>query len=153
MDQPARFRPAEEEDLPAIVRLLATDPLGATRESATEDLPEAYRVAFAAIQAQAGNEVLVAEQDGQVVGCLQLTIIPGLARRGMTRGQIEAVRIDERLRGQGLGEALFVHAIERAKAAGCGLVQLTTDKSRPDAHRFYERLGFVASHEGMKLVF
>ena len=87
-----------------------------------------------------------------MVGCAQLTIIPGLARLGMTRGQIEAVRVDETARGQGLGEALFGYAIAQAKAAGCGLVQLTTDKTRPDAHRFYQRLGFVSSHEGMKLI-
>ncbi len=145
------FRPATEADLPAIVRLLADDPLGATRERFEAPLPEAYGEAFAAIQAQAGNRILVALQDGRVVGCLQLTIIPGLARLGMARGQIEAVRVDETARGQGLGEALFRHAIDEARAAGCGLVQLTTDKTRPDAHRFYERLGFVASHEGMKL--
>ncbi len=145
------IRSATAADLPAIVRLLADDPLGATRESFVEPLPQAYTEAFDAIRAQGGNEILVAEHDGAVVGCLQFTVIPGLARLGMSRGQIEGVRVDKQCRGQGVGEALFRDAIERARAAGCGLVQLTTDKSRPDAHRFYERLGFVASHEGMKL--
>ena len=87
-----------------------------------------------------------------MVACLQLTIIPGLARLGMARGQIEAVRVAARCRSAGIGEALFRHAIERARQAGCGLVQLTTDRSRSEAHRFYERLGFVDSHRGMKLV-
>ncbi len=146
------IRSATAADLTAIVRLLADDPLGAAREKFDEPLPEAYLEAFRAIEAQGGNEILVAESDGKVVGCLQFTVIPGLARLGMSRGQIEGVRVDRAWRGQGVGEALFRHAIERARAAGCGLVQLTTDKSRPDAHRFYERLGFVASHEGMKLV-
>ena len=145
------FRAATEEDLPAIVRLLADDPLGATRERDETPLPEAYRAAFRAIEAQAGNSVILAVETGEVVGCLQFTAIPGLARLGMKRGQIEAVRIDRRHRGKGLGDALFRHAIELARWEGCGLVQLTTDKSRADAHRFYERLGFTASHEGMKL--
>ncbi len=105
---------------------------------------------------QDGNQILVAvEADpvggDRVVGCLQLTFIPGLTRLGMTRAQIEAVRVDARHRGQGIGEALFRAAIGLAREAGCGLVQLTTNKSRHDAHRFYQRLGFVASHEGMKL--
>ena len=146
------FRTATDADLPAIVRLLADDPLGAKRERFERPLPMAYREAFAAIQAQTGNQILIAERDGRVLGCLQLTIIPGLARLGMARAQIEAVRVDAKARGQGLGEALFHHAIDQARAAGCGLVQLTSDKSRPDAHRFYARLGFQASHEGMKLI-
>jgi len=146
------FRRATEADLPAIVRLLADDKLGKARERATDTLPDAYVQAFHAIERQAGNEVIVAEaEDGKVVGCLQLTIIPGLSRTGMTRAQIESVRIHRDWRGQNLGEAMFQHAIGRAREAGCGLVQLTTDKARPDAHRFYERLGFRASHEGMKL--
>ena len=145
------FRAATEADLPAIVRLLADDPLGATRERYATPLPAPYRRAFEALQAQSGNEIVLAVEDGEVVGCLQLTIIPGLARLGMARGQIEAVRIAAGHRGAGLGEALFRHAIERARQAGCGLVQLTTDRSRGEAHRFYERLGFVDSHRGMKL--
>lgn len=145
------IRRASAEDLPAIVRMLADDPLGKTRERYAEPLPEAYLKAFADVEAQKGNEILVAEIGGRVAGCLQLTMIPGLSRLGMLRAQIEGVRVDESRRGEGIGEKLFQDAIERARKAGCGLVQLTTDASRPDAHRFYERLGFVASHVGMKL--
>ena len=145
------FGPASEVDLPGIVRLLADDPLGATRERDQDPLPQAYVDAFRAIDAQAGNEIIVAVDEGRIVGCLQLTMIPGLARLGMKRGQIEGVRVDRRYRGKGVGEGLLRHAIERCRREGCGLVQLTTDKSRSEAHRFYERLGFVASHEGLKL--
>ena len=104
-----------------------------------------------AIARRDGDSIWVAVEGDSIVGCLQLTVIPGLARQGMTRAQIEAVRVDRDHRGQGIGEALFHLAIDLARDAGCGLIQLTTDKSRPEAHRFYERLGFVASHEGMKL--
>jgi GNAT superfamily N-acetyltransferase len=146
------IRRATAADLPAIVRMLANDPLGKTRERFAEPLPAEYLQAFAEVEAQKGNEILVAvAADGQVIGCLQLTFIPGLTRLGMTRAQIEGVRVDESRRGERIGETLFLDAIERARKAGCGLVQLTTDAARPDAHRFYERLGFVASHVGMKL--
>ena len=144
------IREAQPDDLPAIVALLADDPLGQAREDPAE--LGAYRRAFDEIAAQAGNTILVAEIGGAVVGCLQLTVIPGLSRRGMKRGQIEGVRIAAGQRGRKLGERLMGEAIGRARAAGCGLVQLTTDASRPDAHRFYERLGFAASHFGMKLM-
>ena len=145
------IRPAHRNDVPAIVALLADDPLGATRETAADPLPAAYWQAFDDIVAQAGNDVLVAERAGVIVGCLQLTIIPGRSRRGIKRGLVEAVRVSATCRGLGLGERLVRHAVAVARDAGCGLVQLTTDKSRADAHRFYERLGFVASHVGMKL--
>lgn len=144
-------REATEADIPAIVRMLADDQLGVLREVLADPPPLPYREAFARIQASPDNTLLVAEVDGQPVGCLQLTIIPGLARQGQTRGQIEAVRIAVGHRSHGLGERLIRDAVARARAAGCGLVQLSTDKRRADAHRFYERLGFVASHEGMKL--
>ena len=147
----ALFRSATKADLPAIVGLLADDALGATRERDEVPLPSEYLAAFAAIEAQSGNEVIVAVEEGAVIGCLQFNGIPGLARLGMKRGQIEAVRLDRRYRGSGVGTELIGYAIKRAREEGCGLVQLTTDKSRGDAHRFYERLGFVASHEGMKL--
>lgn len=152
------IRRATAAELPEIVGLLADDPLGAQRERFEDPLPPAYPKAFDAIARQEGNQILVAVEPNpdptggdRVVGCLQLTIIPGLARLGTTRAQIESVRIDAGHRGQGIGEALFHCAIDLARKAGCGLVQLTTDKSRPDAHRFYESLGFIASHEGMKL--
>ena len=143
------FRNARAEDLPAIVRLLADDALGAKRENAN-DLPP-YLKAFTALTAQKGNAIIVGDDGGNVVACLQLTIVPGLSRRGATRAFIEGVRVAQSLRGKGTGEALVKHAIDKARAAGCRLVQLTSDKSRLDAHRFYERLGFKASHIGMKL--
>ncbi len=151
MTDEVTIRRAGEADLPAIVRLLADDPLGKTRERYAEPLPDAYLKAFAEVEAQAGNAILVADAGGRVSGCLQLTFLPGLTRLGMTRAQIEGVRVDESRRGERIGERLFAHAIEAARAAGCGLVQLTTDASRPDAHRFYERIGFTASHVCMKL--
>jgi GNAT superfamily N-acetyltransferase len=145
------IRRAGRDDVPAIVRLLADDDLGRGREDAREPLAPAYLDAFAAIEAQVGNQLLVAELDGRVVGCLQLTLVPGLSRMGMLRAQIEAVRVDRHSRGRRIGELLMGHAIGHARDAGCGLVQLTTDRARADAHRFYERLGFVPSHLGMKL--
>ncbi|WP_152656536.1 GNAT family N-acetyltransferase [Oceanobacillus sp. CFH 90083] len=147
------FRKARKEDVPAIVRLLADDELGSQRERYEEPLPDEYDQAFEEMEAQTGNQIILAMEDENIIGCLQLTIIPGLARLGMKRAQIEAVRIDKNFRGKGIGEALFKEAIAIAKDENCGLVQLTTDKLRNDAHRFYERLGFSASHEGMKLIF
>jgi len=145
------IRIARREDVPTIVALLADDPLGRRRETNSDPPPPAYWQAFDDIAGQTGNFLLVAERGSAVAGCLQLTVIPGLSRRGTKRGLIEAVRVAAAYRGQGVGEALVRHAIEIARAEGCGLVQLTSDKSRPDAHRFYERIGFVASHVGMKL--
>jgi GNAT superfamily N-acetyltransferase len=142
-------RRAVRADVPAIVALIAADQIGATRDGGEL---EPYERAFAAIDADPAQLlVVVTDADGAVVGTLQLTFIPGLARRGALRAQIEAVRIDERLRGRGLGQALFEWAIAEARRRGCALVQLTTDKRRADAHRFYGRLGFTASHEGFKL--
>jgi len=146
-----RFRDATGADLAAIVALLADDPLGATREASAAELSPAYAEAFAAIAADANNRLIVADDGGAVVGCLQLTFIPGLTYTGGWRAQIEGVRIAQSQRGQGLGRAMFDWAIEEARARGCRLVQLTTNKARPDALRFYESLGFTASHEGMKL--
>jgi ribosomal protein S18 acetylase RimI-like enzyme len=130
--------------------LLADDTLGAKREQATDPLPQAYWDAFDAITAQRGIEVFIAELDGDVVGCLQLTVIPGLSRMGMTRGQLEGVRVSSQHRGRRIGELLVEAATNRARELGCKLVELTTDKSRVDAHRFYERLGFESTHIGMK---
>jgi ribosomal protein L11 methylase PrmA/ribosomal protein S18 acetylase RimI-like enzyme len=143
------FRLARPRDLPAIVALLADDVLGAGREQ--PDVDAAYERAFAAIDADERNELIVADVGGEVVGCLQLTYIPGLSRHGTERAQIEAVRVRADRRGSGTGRQLVAWAIERARGHGCGLVQLTTDKVRVDAHRFYAGLGFVASHEGLKL--
>ncbi|WP_040984114.1 GNAT family N-acetyltransferase [Oceanobacillus jeddahense] len=147
------FRKAQKADLPAIVRLLADDELGSRRERYEDPLPEEYDQAFNAIEVQIGNQILLAMEEEKVIGCIQLTIIPGLARLGMKRAQIEGVRIDKNYRGKRIGEALFKEAKAIAKTEGCGLVQLTTDKQRNEAYRFYERLGFSASHEGMKLIF
>lgn len=146
------FRRAAKGDLKEIVRLLADDALGSTRERYEAPLPEEYYKAFLEMENQEGNEMVLAVEDDQIIGCLQLIIIPGLARLGMKRGQIEAVRVNKAHRGKKVGEALFREAIRRSEAKGCGLVQLNTDKKRPDAHRFYEKLGFEPSHEGMKLI-
>ncbi|MCG8358035.1 MAG: GNAT family N-acetyltransferase [Kiloniellales bacterium] len=146
-----QFRAATKTDLPKVIRLLADDPLGKGRERFEVPLPAAYVEAFQAMLGQDGNRLIVAIEDQNIVGCLQLVIIPGLSHLGTTRGQIESVRVERNSRGKGVDEALFRHAFELAREAGCGLVQLTTDKARPDARRFYERLGFVDSHIGMKL--
>jgi ribosomal protein S18 acetylase RimI-like enzyme len=145
------FTEARIEDLPAIVRLLADDPLGAKRERFANPLPASYLRAFEAIDADPNNELVVACQGTEVVGVLQLTFIPYLTYQGGWRALIEAVRIDSKHRSQGLGRTMFQWAIARSRERGCHLVQLTTDKSRADAKRFYESLGFAASHEGMKL--
>ena len=145
------FRAATLGDLPAIVRLLVDDDLGRGRERYDDPLPQEYLRAFVRMAEQTDNQMIVAIDDGTIVGCLQLTLIPGLSRRGTTRAQIEAVRVARARRGAGIGEALVRHAIGVARDRGCGLVQLTSDRSRRDAHRFYERLGFVASHVGLKL--
>lgn len=144
-------RRAEAADLPALVALLADDRLGAARESTGEGSASAYAHAFALVDADPAH-LLVAVQDGaEVVGTLQLSFLPGLSRRGELRAQIEGVRVRADRRGAGAGEALVAWALAEARRRGCGLVQLTTDRSRHDAHRFYERLGFVASHVGYKL--
>ena len=145
---PIAFRPAVAADLDTILALLRDDPLGAQREG--ED-PAPYRAAFAAIDADPNQLLLVAEKGGRVLGCLQVTLIPGLSRGGMWRGQIEAVRVHRDARGAGLGAAMMRHAIAFCRDRGCGLVQLTTDRTRADALRFYERLGFEHSHNGLKL--
>lgn len=146
------LRRAEVEDLASIVDLLVDDPLGRDRDGrAGADGLEPYRRAFDAIDGDSGQLLVVAVDDHDVVATMQLSFIPGLARRGALRAQIEAVRVAGSHRSAGLGAAMFRWAIEEARRGGCSLVQLTTDKARTDAHLFYERLGFVASHEGLKL--
>lgn len=144
------LRRAVTGDVPALVALLADDPLGAGRETTDGDLAP-YRRAFGLVDADPAHVLLVAVEGDDVVGTLQLTVVPGLARGGALRGQIEAVRVAGVARGRGLGAAMVGWAVAESRRRGCVLVQLTTDKSRTDARRFYERLGFVASHEGMKL--
>lgn len=143
------LRRARDADVAAVVRLLAHDQLGATRED-PGDLT-AYLRAFATIDRDPAQLLVVAEAEGVVVGTLQLTFIPGLARAGALRAQVEAVRVAAGQQGHRLGEQMMVWAVDEARRRGCALVQLTSDKSREGAHRFYERLGFVASHEGFKL--
>jgi GNAT superfamily N-acetyltransferase len=146
------FRDARRADVPEIVALLADDVLGAAREAPREGgVDSAYWTAFDQITADPWNRLIVAELDGRIAGTLQLTFLPGLSRHGMLRAQIEAVRVARRQRGQGLGRAMIERAVEAARERGCGLVQLTSDKRRADAIRFYESLGFTASHEGLKL--
>ncbi|HEX7047041.1 MAG TPA: GNAT family N-acetyltransferase [Gammaproteobacteria bacterium] len=151
MDIELVFRPAHADDVPSLVGLLADDELGARREKNTDPLPESYRAAFTAIDADPNNELTVAVQNGEIVGMLQVTFIPYLTYQGGWRALIEGVRIASAYRGKGLGKQMFEWAIKRAQERNCHLVQLTTDKSRPEALRFYESLGFKASHEGMKL--
>jgi GNAT superfamily N-acetyltransferase len=153
------LRRAVGDDLPALVALLADDPVGGTREAAPDaEAPDGeaelapYRRAFALLDADPAHVLVVATASGDVVGTCQLTFIPGLARRGALRAQLEAVRVRADHRGRGLGGAMIGWAVEEAGRHSCALVQLTTDKRRPDARRFYERLGFVASHEGLKLL-
>lgn len=145
------IRRARRDDLPAIVRLLADDPLGQQREAATTPLPAGYALAFAAIDADPQHELVVVERAGEVIGTLQLSFLPYLTYQGGTRAQIEAVRVAQQHRDHGIGRLLFDWAIARARERGCHMVQLTTNASRKDAHRFYERLGFKPSHTGMKL--
>ena len=143
------IRRATAHDVPAIVALLADDEIGATRET-PGDL-EPYHAAFKALDADPNQRLVVAELDGRVVGCLQLTVIPGLSRRGSTRAIIEGVRIASSERGGGLGTTIIQWAIDEARRLGVDLLQLTSDRARTDAHRFYERLGFEATHLGFKL--
>ncbi len=149
-----KFRKANKEDVPDIVRLIANDPLGKQREDYREPLPEKYYQAFEHIAQDPNQELVVVEDESLgLIGTLQLSFIQYLTYQGGVRAQIEAVRIREDQRGKGMGEQLFQWAIQRARAKGAHLLQLTTDKQRPDALKFYEKLGFTASHEGMKLHF
>ncbi|MBM7167245.1 GNAT family N-acetyltransferase [Streptomyces sp. G44] len=143
------IRPAVVDDLPAIVALLADDPLGATRESPNDLTP--YVKAFRRLADDPNQRPVVAVREGRVVGTLQLTIVPGLSRKGASRSIIEGVRVHADERGTGLGTRFIEWAIEESRREGCQLVQLTSDATRTDAHRFYERLGFTASHVGFKL--
>lgn len=145
------FRRALRRDLERIVTLLADDPLGSRRERPTFPLEQTYVSAFDAIDGDPQHELVVLDVGQGADGVMQLSYLPSLTYEGRERAQIEGVRVSERLRGQGYGERMLRWAIERARKRGCVMVQLTTDKSRLDALRFYERLGFRASHEGMKL--
>ncbi|WP_370677274.1 N-acetyltransferase family protein [Pleomorphomonas sp. PLEO] len=145
------IRQATRDDLPAIVGLLADDDLGSAREDTGTPLNPGYLTAFEAIARDPNQLLVVADDHGAVVGCLQITFIPGLSRKGAWRGQIESVRVASQRRSAGIGRVLIEWAIAKCRDRGCGSAQLTSDKSRARAHAFYARLGFVASHEGMKL--
>jgi GNAT superfamily N-acetyltransferase len=149
-----KFRKAKKTDVPKIVQLIANDKLGKLREDYQVPLPEKYYTAFDHIDKDENQELIVIEDDEKVIiGTLQLSFIQYLTYQGGIRAQIEAVRIREDQRGKGIGEQLFRWAIARAKERGAHVLQLTTDKKRPEALKFYEKLGFIASHEGMKLHF
>lgn len=150
-DFPLVFRQAVMEDLPYIVDMLADDPLGAQRERFEVPLPVSYFAAFEAIDQSPLNELIVAAIDDRVIGVLQLTFIPNISYQGGWRALIEGVRVSADFRSRGIGRKLFENAIHRAKEKSCHVVQLTMDKQRTDAHRFYESMGFRASHEGFKL--
>lgn len=146
------FRRATQADLAAIVALLADDPFGAVREETGATLAPCYVGAFLAVDRDPNQLLAVADLAGAVIGTMQLSFIPGIALRGAWRGQIEAVRVMDQHRGQGIGAAFIAWAVARFAERGCSVVQLTTNKARHDAHRFYARLGFKASHEGFKLM-
>lgn len=145
------FREAVRSDLETMVALLAADPLGATREQYQIPLPAAYISAFDTLDADPNHVLVVCEQDGALAGFFQLSFLPNLSYVGGWRAQIEGVRVAETHRRKGIGRMMFEHAIALSRQKGCHLLQLTTDKRRPDAVAFYNSLGFVASHEGMKL--
>ncbi len=145
------FRRATRQDLPQIVSLLSDDELGRTREAAPDGSLAAYEEAWTLMDQDAANWILIAAVGQEVLGVLQLTLIAGLSRSGTRRAQIEGVRVKSTTRGQAIGRELMTYAIDIAKEHKCGLIQLTTDKRRTDAKRFYESMGFSATHEGMKL--
>lgn len=144
------FREARFEDIGALVALYADDDLGQTRETPQDEIDTAYINAFHAVEQDPNHQLLVGVQGGAVVATLQLCFLPGLSRRGAWRAQVEAMRVAKPLRGQGIGRLLLDWAVSKAKARGCRLVQLTSDRQRPDAHRFYENAGFEPSHVGFK---
>lgn len=146
------FRTAIKDDLQAVIALLSDDELAENREKPVGEagVAEEYAKAFAAMESERFNRILLAEQDGRIVGCLQLAFVPGLSRKGTTRAIVESVRVAADLRGRSVGTALMKEAIRLAREGGCGLVQLTSDKRRARAHLFYRRLGFEQSHFGFK---
>ena len=144
------FRDAVAGDIPAIVAMLADDPLGRQRENPSLPLDQRYIAAFEEIEASPNERLIVVELAGEMIGTMQVNFLPGLSRLGMKRAQVEAVRVRIGYRDRGFGTAMIDHAIELAREAGCGVVQLTTDKSRREAHTFYEKLGFESSHVGYK---
>jgi ribosomal protein S18 acetylase RimI-like enzyme len=148
------IRLARREDLPAIVGMLADDPLGRARERIEDPLPDSYYRAFERVERDDNLQLVVAvDGEGAVVGCLQLAVLSGVSSQGASRGLLEDVRVATHLRSRGIGEALVNWAIAEARAKGCNLVELLTHHTRVDAQRFYERLGFARSHVGMTVRF
>ena len=145
------FREAKESDLPTLIKLLADDQLGSERESASLPLDQAYIDAFQSISTDQNNELIIVENNNEIIGMLQITYIPYLSHMGAWRCLIEAVRVHKNYRGQGIGTSVFKWAIQQAREKGCFMVQLTSNKQRDSAIRFYKDLGFIASHEGFKL--
>ena len=145
------FRTASLDDLTSIVRMLADDDLGSQRERYESPLPESYYSAFEQINSDPNHELIVTERNGQVIGTLHLMFLPSVSFQGGLRAQVESVRVDKRFQSQGIGSEMMKWSMERARQRGAHVVQLTTHKSREDAHRFYERLGFKGTHLGMKL--
>jgi ribosomal protein S18 acetylase RimI-like enzyme len=151
--EPVSIRPARREDVAAIVAMLADDRLGSARERVEDPLPASYYEAFARVERDQNLQLVVAESEGRVVGCLQLAILPGVSSQGGVRGLLEDVRVASDCRSRGIGEQLVQWAVTEAKARGCNLVELLTHQTRTDAQRFYKRLGFTASHVGMTVRF
>lgn len=146
------FRPATVDDLPFLIGLAVEDNVVLTDDDPADATGPEYVAALAAIDADPNQEMLVAELDGEAVGCFQLTYIPGLMRRGMWRGLVEMVHVAPAHRNRGFGAQMMAWAVERCRTRGCGMIQLTSNKKRVDAHRFYRRLGFEQSHEGLRLM-
>ena len=151
MQEDVLFRLATREDLPSIVRLLADDDLGGQREQYQNPLPASYYSAFEQIHTDPNHELIVAERDREVIGTLHLMFLPSISFQGGLRAQVESVRVDKRFQSQGIGSEMMKWTMERSKQRGAHAIQLTTHKTRTDAHRFYERLGFQGSHLGMKV--
>jgi GNAT superfamily N-acetyltransferase len=145
------FRLATRADLPSIVHMLVEDDLGSQRERYEDPLPESYYTAFEQIDIDPNHELVIAEKNGEVIGTLHLMFLPSISFQGGLRAQVESVRVDKNYRNQGVGNGMMNWTIERARDRGAHIVQLTTHQSREDAHRFYERLGFSATHLGLKL--
>ncbi len=146
-----QFTEAVQDDLNAIVAMLADDELGATRENYQQPLPDSYAKAFAVIDRDPNAQLIVAKMDGRIIAVAQINFIANITYQGGTRALIEGVRVHKDVRSHGVGQQLFEYLIELAKQRQCHMVQLTTNKHRPDAFRFYENLGFVNSHQGFKL--
>ncbi len=149
--QDIKFRVAGREDLHIIIQMLADDPLGRKRESYTTPLSEGYLLAFEAIEKDCNNEIILACYNDNIIGFFQITYIPYLTYKGKWRALVEGVRVDKLYRNKGVGKELLLKSIDLAQKKECHLIQLTTDKARPEAISFYKSLGFIASHEGMKL--